>query len=213
MKNLWIFDFDGTLVDSQIAIKKCYLKVAELLVPNRIEFIKNMTIGPTLEESCKMILTKKNIHLINEFMSIFQKLYDSKLVFESLQFENVNETLINLLDKGDEIWIATNKRSFPTHQLINSYKWNNFFTKILCLDKFPEFNSKVELLKSELGNKNNYKNIFFVGDTVSDGIAANKNDIFFILAGYGYGKKDNWKQINILKKIENIKELINNQLS
>ena len=63
MEKLWIFDFDGTLVDSEVAIKHCYLKVTEKLLPERINFVKNILIGPTLEETTQIILTNKNLHL------------------------------------------------------------------------------------------------------------------------------------------------------
>ena len=34
MGKYWIFDFDGTLVDSEKPIKKCYEKVAKEIVPS-----------------------------------------------------------------------------------------------------------------------------------------------------------------------------------
>ena len=46
MPRLWLFDFDGTLVDSEPAIKKCYVKVTEKLAPSRVNFAKNILIGP-----------------------------------------------------------------------------------------------------------------------------------------------------------------------
>jgi len=120
MGKLWIFDFDGTLVDSEAAIKHCYLKVTEKLLPERINFVKNILIGPTLEETTQIILTNKNLHLKNEFMKEFQSQYDSGMVLETPIYPNVNEVLQKLKNNGDSLSVLTNKRAIPTHKLINT---------------------------------------------------------------------------------------------
>ena len=55
MPKYWIFDFDGTLVDSKKPIKKCYEKVTQSIAPLRLEIAKKILIGPTLQETTKLI--------------------------------------------------------------------------------------------------------------------------------------------------------------
>lgn len=208
MTRLWLFDFDGTLVDSEKVIKSCYLRVGQELAPERFSFIEAMEIGPTLDESSRMILTDKNLHLLDEFKKRFQQLYDDKLVFETPQFPNVDKTLKQLKAQGDHLCIVTNKRSIPTNKLINYYAWDNYFLYVACIDDFQNIKHKSEMINLMKINYSNYDDIYFVGDTFGDGIAANSLKIPFILANYGYGNNQDWGQIVVYKKIEQINEIL-----
>lgn len=208
MNKLWIFDFDGTLVDSEKTIKSCYQKVSQDLIPERCNFIKNMVIGATLDESSKIILTNDNIHLLDEFKNRFQMLYDEKIILETQPYPNVHSTLIQLHSQGDHLCIVTNKRSYPTHKLINYYKWDLLFDWVCCMDEYPEVKNKSDLLSIKNINLNNYEKTFFVGDTLSDGEAANFHNILFIKANYGYGGNQKWKKIAVNKTINNFEEIL-----
>lgn len=209
MATLWLLDFDGTLVDSEKSIKACYLKVGEELVPERCNFIKTMVIGPTLDESSKMILTDKKLHLHDTFKKRFQQLYDDKLVLETPQYPEVDETLKELHSQGDHLCIVTNKRSYPTNKLIDYYGWDHFFYWIACMDEHPKAKNKADLIRIKKIEENQYDKIFFVGDTLNDGKSANQNDIKFIRALYGYGKDENWNNIKIFKEIYSFEEILN----
>ena len=78
------------------------------------------------------------------------------------------------------------------------------------MDEFNEYKNKSDLVKNKILNKSNYEKIYFVGDTVSDGITANNNDIPFIYAKYGYGKKQDWSKISIAKSISSLKDIKDN---
>ena len=208
MGKLWIFDFDGTLVDSEVAIKHCYFKVTKKLLPERINFVENILIGPTLEETAQSILTNKNIHLKDLFIKKFQSQYDSEMVLETLVYLNVSDVLQKLKNNGDSLSVLTNKRAIPTHKLINHYKWNDLFDWVACMDEYPDLKNKSELLKNQDILKKNYSKILLVGDTLNDGITAEKNEIDFIKVNYGYGREQDWQGTKIFKSIDNFQELL-----
>ncbi len=208
MGKLWIFDFDGTLVDSAVAIKHCYLKVTEKLLPERINFVENILIGPTLEETAQSIVTNKNLHLKDLFIKEFQFQYDSEIVLETPIYLNVTDVLQKLKNNGDSLSVLTNKRAIPTHKLIKHYKWDNFFDWVACMDEYPDLKNKSELLKKQDIPKKNYSKILLVGDTLNDGITAEKNEIDFIKVNYGYGREQDWQGINIFKSIDKFDELL-----
>lgn len=210
MSRLWIFDFDGTLVDSEPAIKKCYIKVTEKLAPSRVGFAENILIGPTLFETASLILDNKNKELATKFIELFIQEYDQEILLETKPYKYATEVLSYLKSKDDEIFIATNKRGAPTRKLINFYGWDSFFKWIGCMDEFKEYKNKSELVKNEIINKREYEEIYFVGDTVNDGITANENNIPFIFAKFGYGKKQDWSKIEITKTISSLKDIKNN---
>ena len=78
------------------------------------------------------------------------------------------------------------------------------------MDEFKEYKNKSELVKNEIINKREYEEIYFVGDTVNDGITANENNIPFIFAKFGYGEKQDWSKIEITKTISSLKDIKNN---
>ena len=55
-----------------------------------------------------------------------------------------------------------------------------------------------------------YKDIYFVGDTLSDGITANENNIPFIFAKYGYGREQDWSEVPITKTISSLIDIKDN---
>ena len=208
MTRLWLLDFDGTLVDSEKAIKACYLKVGQELVPERCAFIETMIIGPTLDESSRMILTDKKLHLLDKFKNRFQTLYDDKLVFETPQYSQVDETLKHLQSQGDHLCIVTNKRACPTFKLINHYGWHHLFEWVGCMDEYPGAQNKSDLISLNNIDQNQYDAIYLVGDTLSDGLAAQDHGIIFIRADYGYGQNQDWDKILIHKTIKQFNELL-----
>ena len=62
MGKYWIFDFDGTLVDSEKPIRKCYQKITMSIDPSKIKKAEQIIIGPTLKETTKLILGSENIN-------------------------------------------------------------------------------------------------------------------------------------------------------
>jgi phosphoglycolate phosphatase-like HAD superfamily hydrolase len=208
MARLWLLDFDGTLVDSKIAIKACYLKVVQELVPERSSYIDGMVIGATLDESSRMILTDKNLKLLDVFKNRFQQLYDDKLVLDTPQYNSVDETLKKLHSKGDHLCIVTNKRAYPTHKLIDNYGWDQIFKWVACMDEYPSAQNKSDLISLKKINPKIYDAVYFVGDTLSDGEAAKEMNILFIKANYGYGKKQIWDNVPVFKNIENFNEIL-----
>jgi len=208
MRQHWIFDFDGTLIDSEPAIKECYIKVTKTIVPSRINIAKDIQIGPTLDYTSTEILGEKYIHLLSEFKDSFVREYDDKIILETLIYPNADIVLKNLYERGDKIAIATNKRSAPTKRLIEHYGWSKFFEWIACKDVFPQYNNKSEMLKELLTKHKSFSESFLVGDTDNDGITANNNNLKFIRAAYGYGGNDDWRKVEIYKDISRIEEVL-----
>ena len=71
----FIFDFDGTLVDSEQAIYQCFQSIAKQLAPNRDEYAKNILIGPPLQETASEILGPEHQDSLDEFVQLFIKIF------------------------------------------------------------------------------------------------------------------------------------------
>ena len=53
-----------------------------------------------------------------------------------------------------------------------------------------------------------FKDAFFVGDTVGDGLSANNSDMPFIKASYGYGQAQDWSGVTVFQTVNSLDELV-----
>tara|TARA_B110000483_G_C17690978_1_gene349460 strand:- start:259 stop:477 length:219 start_codon:yes stop_codon:yes gene_type:complete len=67
---------------------------------------------------------------------------------------------------------------------------------------------KDQMIKTIIEKDSDFKGAFFVGDTVGDGLSANRNKLTFIKANYGYGSTEDWGIIKIFKSIDALHELL-----
>lgn len=204
----FIFDFDGTLVDSGQAIYRCFQKITNLLAPERIEYAKNILIGPPLRNTASEILGPKYQELLDEFVQLFIKMHDDQVAHHTQPYPNVTEVLKELHTKNIPMAIATNKREIPTKKLINHFGWNDYFKFIECSDNLLKLRNKDEMIKRITDCSYLFKNSYFIGDTVNDGLSANSNKLLFIRARYGYGKFQNWDKINIYLSIDKFESIL-----
>ena len=209
MTRPFIFDFDGTLVNSENAIYQSFYEITKKLAPDRTEFVKKIIIGPPLHETAKEILGNDKLNLIDIFITNFIALHDNEVVLHSTPYINVIKTLKILHQKKIPMAIATNKRKQPTLKLINHFKWNKYFRVIECSNSNDVIRNKSEIIKQIIINYPLFNNAFFVGDTLGDATASNDNNVDFIKVNYGYGHNQNWKKIKIFKEINYFNEILN----
>jgi phosphoglycolate phosphatase len=205
-KNI-IFDFDGTLIDSEKAIFQCFHKITKKLAPERLNYANNILIGPPLRDTASEILGPNRQSQLNNFVNHFIEIHDEQAIKYSQPYPSVIETLKKLHSKGILMAIATNKRKVPIQKLIEHFSWQSYFRSIECSDSHPKLINKDRMIKNILNSNPNFENCYFVGDTVNDGISAKLNNLKFIKANYGYGCNQDWSEVNINKSIEKFYEL------
>lgn len=208
MSTAIIFDFDGTLVDSEKHIRETFIKITKEIAPERIDFAAKVIIGPPLQETAKEILGNSQIKYLKIFTENFIKIHDDEILKNTIPYTNSQQVLKKLFKMGDKIAIATNKRKKPTIQIINHLGWNKFFFSIECSDSRIKQRNKSEMLDDLFVKDINFKKAFFIGDTIGDASAAASKNIKFIKANYGYGRYEKWKNIKIFKQINNLIEII-----
>lgn len=207
MSKAIIFDFDGTLVDSEITIYQCFQSITNYLAPERINYSKNILIGPPLRDTASEILGPNHQDQLDEFVKLFIEMHDEHATKNTQPYPGVVETLKKLSSKEIPMAIATNKRNAPTIKLINHFDWQEYFISIECSDSYNQIRNKDEMIQEILKN-NNFTEAFFVGDTVNDGLSANLNQLHFILARYGYGRDQDWTKVNVNKDIQKFSEIL-----
>jgi phosphoglycolate phosphatase len=141
-------------------------------------------------------------------VQLFIAMHDEQIIQHTKPYHNVIEVLKELHNNNIPMALATNKRLAPTQKLIDHFSWNDYFELIECSDNRNKNRDKKIMIQDIINNKKKFCNSYFVGDTRNDGICANLNNLKFVLATYGYGKKENWDEVIIYRKIDNFKEIL-----
>ncbi len=208
----YIFDMDGTLVDSSVEVLKClqqacYINNAQI---NKENFSSDL-IGPPLKDIIKeAIIDNKNEDLISKIAKEFRGIYDNDENDASKMYENTYEWLALLKISGKKLFLATNKPSIPTLRLVNKLKLN-MFEDIYTIDKYQEKQiTKTEMILEIIKkyNLNKFETIM-VGDAPSDIEAAHlaKIEATGVLWGYGRHKKKLEEMSDFILEIEDLKKL------
>lgn len=190
---LIIFDFDGTLVNSQDMIITAYQNAAQIQrLPKPEKSVILKTIGLSLKESIEKIfpdLSEEEVkHLKHHFQTSFLNIRDSDSV-QSLShvypgaipfLENLSKCSKNVLA------IASGKAFAGLRFDLNLHKLGRFFSNIQSSDSHPSKPdpSMLRACLSETGIKPS--NAIMVGDTAYDIQMANSVSVKSIAVTWGY---------------------------
>ena len=196
-----IFDFDGTLVDSEKAIYECFQSITKHIAPERESYAKNILIGPPLRDTASEILGPKNQDLLDEFVQSFIEMHDEQVTQHTQPYPDVIQALKQLHSKNIAMAVATNKRLAPTQKLMDHFGWNDYFLSVECSDSQNQMRNKDAMIQDIINQNQIFQGSYFVGDTVNDGLSANLNQLPFIKACYGYGRDQDWSKVTIHQEI------------
>ncbi len=208
MTQAFIFDFDGTLVDSEQAIYNCFQSITKQLAPSRVEYAKNILIGPPLRDTASEILGPEHQDSLDEFVQLFIEMHDEQVIQHTQPYPDVIQVLNQFHTQKIPMAIATNKRLAPTQKLIDHFGWNDYFQFIECSDSQPEMRNKDAMIKDIINQNESFYGSYFIGDTVNDGLSANLNKLPFIKACYGYGLHRDWSQVISYQEIHQFSEIL-----
>ena len=208
MTKAFIFDFDGTLVDSEQVIYQCFQSITKQLAPNRVEYAKNTLIGPPLRDTASEILGPDHQESLDEFVQLFIAMHDEQVIQHTQPYPDVIRVLKQLNNKNIPMALATNKRLAPTQKMLDHFGWNDYFSFIECSDSQNQMRNKDAMIQDIINQNESFYGSYFIGDTVNDGLAANLNQLPFIKACYGYGRDQDWAEVNTYQEIYQFIEIL-----
>ena len=208
MTKAFIFDFDGTLVDSEQAIYQCFQSITKKLAPNRVEYAKNILIGPPLRDTASEILGHEHQDKLDEFVQLFITIHDEQVIEHTQPYPDVIQVLKQLHTQNIPMAVATNKRLVPTQKLIDHFGWNDYFQSVECSDSQSQIRNKDAMIQDIINQNKSFQGSYFIGDTVNDGLSANLNQLRFIKACYGYGLDQDWSKVTLYQEIHQFSEIL-----
>ena len=206
----FIFDLDGTLVNSSEEILLCLKKAFEKsnYFIDEQKFTSNV-IGPPIKQIINMLapeLTDEN--LILDIVKKFRQIYDYDENDISIMYDGLYELLSDLKNKGKKLFIATFKPQIPTVRIVDKFKIKHFFDDIYTIDKFGKNITKDEMINDIIEKYGLERSqTIMIGDAKSDAIAARQAGVKSIGVFWGYGKDKTELIKNADYIIKDVKEL------
>lgn len=186
-KNAILFDLDGTLWDSCVAIMPSWQKVMiahGVKRPPITQEEMNSYMGKTVAQIAPLMLPELSLE---DAIAIMEEGCDEEL--EELKrngatlYENILETLRELSDTY-ELYIVSNSQDGYIQAFVEHYNLYDIIKDFECAGRTKKCKGDNIKLVME---RNNITNAVYVGDTILDKEAADKACIPFVWASYGFG--------------------------
>ena len=196
-KKLFIFDLDGTLVDTDPDFKNSLnYMLSELNEPLvTLEEIRNL-VGYGARELIRRTVVTKNIShdddKINEMLKIFLLHYTHNIDDDSVLFENVETVLKLIKSKKLKLAVCTNKMEKLSNMLLEKLGVLHYFDYLVGGDTFakskPDPFPLIEICKKLSVSENES---IMIGDSATDLNAGHNANMPVVLVGYGYTDNKN----------------------
>jgi phosphoglycolate phosphatase len=165
-----VFDLDGTLVDSlpgiawsiDSAFAECGLPTPPCNV--------GQLIGPPIRQILARIAGTTNAAFLDRLEQAFRRNYDSEGWRKTQCFTGVQDLLHQLVTRGAELFLVTNKPAQVTGKILHQLNLSGFFQEVACRGTES---SKAVVLASLLKRRGlDPQAGLMVGDTSEDSAAA-----------------------------------------
>ncbi len=205
MKEVYIFDFDGTLVDSyRDSIKFFNITLEQFNLPTfdmDVEGLDYQIFREFIHEQIKGIE--------EEFMQQFALNYKDSPQVNTYLYEGVYEVIEELQNRGITLAICSNREQKNLEELVKNF-FNGISFKYISgtvNEKYckPDPHRINEIIKNENIKK---EKILYFGDKVADIEAAKAAGIDMILVTYGQGNDEAYSDSYPLKHIDHAKEIL-----
>jgi|GEM_PF-5116926 len=192
---MYIFDLDGTLLDSQEGVLDSLKFAVEKCAPNYLSFIHRSLIGPPITALLREIIPDKS--LIEVVSREFRFHYDNIGCKKTKLFPGVYNGLKEL-SKDNILFIATNKPQKVTNKILTTLGVFDLFQDIKTID-LGGVHNKSDMVKDIMLQNNIIKGVV-IGDSQDDYMAAIDNQLDFIFCSYGYGSVTKNSEIQVADK-------------
>ncbi|MEM0128396.1 MAG: HAD family hydrolase [Thermoplasmatales archaeon] len=202
MKNLLVFDVDGTIIDSVRSITRCLIEASSKFgyeIDDISEFIG------VLKLSQALVARGVRKEDVSRILEEYRACYLSTFAKDTRPVDGAREAMLKL-QKSNILGILTLKDFKLTEEIIKAFFSGVSFKYIVCGDRPIQSKTHgLNLIAQESGIER--KNIYYIGDRAEDVKSALESGIRAVWASYGLGKEDEltsgWEYLKI-KKIQDL---------
>lgn len=177
-----LFDFDGTLADSNALINQSHLSVLEEYFPGEytLDSVRQFN-GPSLETTYQFLGLEKSEEMIAKYRE-YNAIYHDQMI---RLFDGVAETLKLLKQKGIRLAVVSTKRNDVLEKGIRHLKLEGLFEVVIGADDYTNFKPHPEPIYAAMAQLNClHSTTIMVGDNGHDILAAKNAGILSVFVGW-----------------------------
>ena len=208
---LILFDYDGTIVDSEITIVtgiKHALDFYNYNIPSDEIIRKNIgrALLPVFGELTKNPDPQVHSNLLDAYREWYRIESEKGKIIDKL-YEGAKEIIKKLYSDGYILGIATNKSKHGLIEGIERHEIKEFFTTIKTVhDCNPKPLPDMGISSMKEVNVNN-KNSLMIGDTINDALMAKACEMNFIGVSWGFNDKETLINNGAIAVVNDFEEL------
>ena len=213
MINTFLFDFDGTLIDTAPDLINTANEIFLKYNHKEISFQEGLGCSSNgINAFLKKRFTSDEINN-NSLFDEFVEIYKNNCYLNASLFPGFQDILEDLKKRGFKIGIVTNKPRIFTDLILSHLGIDSMFDIVLCPDDGfkpkPDNHMFLEVFdKLNVGRSQ----VIYVGDGERDIIAANASNIISVFASYGYidpsENTEIWGYDLLINSTDDLKKLI-----
>lgn len=208
MIKLVLFDFDGTLVNTNPLIMKSFELTLNHYLPNKMysnEELMNF-IGPTLKQTFNTILPEKMDEMVEYYRKVNKELHDDMVTI----YPTVKSGLERLIQKGIKLGIVSSKRHDMVLHGLSLFQLTPMFSCIIGEDDVKEPKPNPEpILKAMHMLDCKVHEVIFVGDNAHDMEGGKNANVVTCGVSWALRGADYLKQFKPDYILEDMNDLIN----
>ena len=209
--DFFIFDFDGTLCNTNTAVEYCIIETLKEFKINYVEKSVNLIIskGFNIQDTFLKLTSLENVDkIINTYRSIYNS---GKGLEMSNLYPNIHQVFDYLKENDAKISIVSNKGITAITEALCFFNLESYIE--ICIAEMPGVFKKPnpmafhEIIKRKYPKLNNEK-VLMVGDTEADIMFSQNSHISACWAKYGYGNKETCLKLKPNYCIDEFKSLL-----
>lgn len=184
-----IFDFDGTLADSQEGILSSFRSTLDELGMDPSDDELRDLIGPPLGESFSRLGVAEDD--LDGVVARYRVFYAESGVHGSRLYEGVEQMLEALASSGVRLGVATSKRVDFAEEMLRTLGVRHYFEKVCGASADGVITSKAEIVAEvlEFFKPTVMRSVWMVGDREHDVVASRVHGLVPVGVLWGYGSR------------------------
>ena len=196
MRNLIIFDLDGTLIDTRADLAySTNLTRKDFGLDELPQQQIAGYVGNGLRKLIERSFPGSSPEEINRAIERFKVHYSENLVVKTEFYPGVPDGLKKLSAAGHYLAVLSNKPGFWVREIIDHFRLSSLFIALVgggdsaAMKPEPDGIKDIVSTAEKAGFRNSSRNVFMVGDHHTDLLAAANAGITSIFCSYGYGSR------------------------
>ncbi len=218
-KQLLIFDFDGTLIDSVPDLADATNTMLEQLgkptysLDTIKEWVGNgsrLLVERALVAKTEVVTGELTKDEADHAEQVFLQAYNTIETSKTVAYPDVDKGLRQLKEAGFTLALVTNKPIRFVPKILESFDWQDLFSEVLGGDSLPVKKPDPTPLLQTCETLNfTIEQAYMIGDSINDMLAGQNAGIDTLALSYGYNYGKDIRDSNPNQAFDNFSDLLN----